>query len=181
MASNNKNSGKIPSGFAEWAFENIQERKRKRDIVLGGGSDRDKFDNLNGGQFRPEYIREVEQTRKDIQNHNFQLSDGLSGWLDDAYRNQHRERQEQSRRIGEQMFPPKRKELSELNQDLHDQGEMRNYYLRDRSGKAHARDLMFPEDETEKRRSQIESNRHPMDELMRKQLKDRENERKRSV
>ena len=180
MKTNNEDSGKIPSNFSGWAYESIQERKRKREIVLGGGSDRNKFDHLNGGQFRSEYVREVEQTRKDIQDHNFQLSDGFTNWLNDAYHNQRRERQDNARQIREQMFPPKR-ELSELDQDLHDRGELRNYNLRKNAGKEHARDLLFPVDETEKRRSQIENNRHPMDELIRKQLKERENKRKSSI
>ena len=184
-------SAKIPKGFSAWVYNEAQERNRKREIVLSVGRDpmtkknrqekgqsramtqQNKFDHLNGDQLRPEYIAELEETRKDIHDHNVEISEGFQTWLDGAMDRQKKARLDLAEQTRERMFPEKRTELSELDQALHDQGELTNYNLRKKEGKDHFRDLLFPPKETEKRRSQIENGRHPMDVLIRKQLEER--------
>lgn len=131
-----------------------------------------KFDRLNGGRIRPEYLEELEKAQRDSYNHTVELSDGFKDWLDNAYKNQREERQEVVRRVWESMQPPK-KELSDLDQDMHEYGEMRNYHIRKNKGKTHAETLLFPEEEIERRREKKNAERHPMDVLMRKQLEER--------
>ena len=101
-----------------------------------------------------------------------EMSDGFINWLDNARENQRRERRETARRIWENMQPPKR-ELSELDQAIHERGEMRNYHLQKEAGKVHAEGLLFSENEISRRRAEIENTRHPMDEAIKKRLQER--------
>lgn len=105
-----------------------------------------------------------------------EMSEGFKNWLDNAQDNQRRERQEVARRIWENMQPPKR-ELSDLDKAIHERGEMRNYHLHKEAGKAHAEGLLFSESEINRRRSENENNRHPMDEAMKKRLQERRQDR----
>lgn len=129
-------------------------------------------DNLNGGRLRPEYLNELEKAQHDSYNHSTPISEGFKNWLDDARENQHAERQEVARRIWEGMQPPKR-ELSDFDKAIHEAGNMRNYHLRKNEGKAHAEGLLFSDSETDRRRAEIDNNRHPMDIAIRKQLQER--------
>ena len=131
-----------------------------------------KFDNLNGGRIRPEYLDELEKARKDSYNHDVEISDGFQEWLSNAYDNQREERQKVAQRIWEGMQPPK-KELSELDKAIHEAGEMRNYHVRKNESKAHAETLLFSEEEISSRREKNVSDRHPMDIAMRKRLEER--------
>ena len=146
-------------GMTNNAYENMKQRRDRKKQLLGGV----KHDNLNGGQFRQEYINELEQTRKDIQDHNFKLSEGFSEWLTDAYRNQPKERQEERERIKERMFPELKKDP--FDEQIREHFKETQVQLRNR-----IRGSLFPDEETERRRTENESNRHPMDVWMRAQL-----------
>lgn len=135
-----------------------------------------KHDNLNCGHLRPEYLEELEKAQKDSYNHTVEISDGFKDWLNNAYDNQRAERKEVARRVWESMQPPKR-ELSDLDKAIHEAGEMRNYHMRKNEGKAHAESLLFTDSETDRRRSEIDNNRHPMDIAMRKQLEERKRQK----
>ena len=127
-----------------------------------------KFDMLNGGALRQEHIDEVKQAQEDSYNHTVKLSEGFTNWLNDAYNNQHRERQEQAQRMRENMFPePEKDPMDQAIRDrLH--GKETQFQLRQRM-----RGSFFPDAEIKRRQEENESKRHPMDQAMRKQLSDR--------
>ena len=64
-----------------------------------------KYDNLNGGHLRQEYLEELEKAQRDSYNHN---SDGLKSWRNDTRQNQRAERQEVARRVWENMQQKKK-------------------------------------------------------------------------
>lgn len=144
------------------------EREARRETM---GNDY-KFDNLNGGRIRPEYLDELEKAQKDSYNHTVELSDGFKDWLDNAYKNQREERQEVARRVWESM-QPSRKQLSDLDQDMHEQGNQRNINLRKNEMRERYRQSLFPDAEIERRRDENESKRHPMDVAMREKLREK--------
>ena len=135
-----------------------------------------KFDSLNGGRMRPEYLEEIEKAQHDSYNHTVELSDGFKDWLNNAYDNQRAERQEVARRVWESMQPPKR-ELSDLDQDFHAQGNQRNINLKKNELRERVRQSLFPDAEIERRREKNEDERHPMDIAMRKQLEERKQQK----
>ncbi len=107
-----------------------------------------------------------------MNNHETEMSKGFENWLNNAFENQRAERQESARRAWAVNQLPAR-ELSDLDKAIHERGEMRNYHLQKNAGKAHAEELLFSEAEIDRRHSEIISNRHPMDEAMRKRLQER--------
>lgn len=149
------------------------EREAKRE-TFGNGH---KFDNLNGGRMRQEYVDEIHEAQQDSQNHSVQMSDGFKNWLSDRYHNQAKERQDQIQAVKEQMFP-RRTELNEFEQSLHEYGDQRNQNLRKNDMREQYRRSLFSDSEIERRRESIENNRHPMDIAMRERLQERENQRK---
>ena len=126
-----------------------------------------KFDMLNGGALRQEYLDELEQAKKDSYNHTVQLSEGFQKWLNGAKDRQEQARQEQAQRMREQMFPPKEIDplSKEINAVMRGEGVETDYQFRCRM-----RDKLFPDAETKRRREVNEEKRHPMDVMMRKQL-----------
>ena len=127
-----------------------------------------KFDMLNGGALRQEYIDELKQAQEDHYNHNVKLSEGFQNWLNNSIGEQERARQEQAQRMREQMFPPKHEvdPLSrEINATMCGIGVETDYQYQRRM-----RDRLFPDAETKRRREENEEKRHPMDVMMRQQL-----------
>lgn len=165
----NSEKGKIPSGFSGWAYDEIQSRNRRREIVLGGASmgDRDKFDELNGGRINDQYVEEIRKTQQDIHDHNFQLSEGFTQWLNEAYRRQPTERKEEIQQMKQHMFPEK--DPDPMDQEIRNRlfGKETQPQLR-----ARFRSSFFPDDRTDQLHDEQKS-AHPMDEMMRKQLRDR--------
>ena len=144
------------------------EREAKRE-TFGNGH---KFDNLNGGRMRQEYVNEVYKAQQDSQNHTVQMSDGFKNWLSECYRNQAKERQDQVQNIKEQMFPVRR-ELSEFDMLLKENGNQRNINLQKNEMRERFRQSLFPDAEIDRRREKNEAERHPMDIAMREQLEKR--------
>ena len=134
-----------------------------------------KYDNLNGGRIRQEFLDEVEQTRQDIDNHTYQMSEGFSDWLRDRWNNQPEERRQAVQNAKQNLFPEKNNGLSELDQQIHEIGEISNYNRARNEFKARAHDKLFPEKEIKRRQDEQAETRHPMDVWMRQQLEDRKN------
>ena len=147
------------------------EREAKRETF---GNDY-KFDRLNGGRMKPEYIEENQQAERDAYNHTVRLSEGFQNWLNESIGYQEKARQEQAQRMREQMFPPKEIDpLSrEINAVMRGEGVETDYQFRCRM-----RDRLFPDAEIERRRTENETNRHPMDIAMRERLQEREAQKK---
>lgn len=147
---------------------NTNGEQAKRE-TLGNGY---KFDNLNGGRMRNEYVNEIHEAQQDSQNHSVQMSDGFKDWLSERYRNQAKERQEQIQDVKAQMFP-RRGEMCELDLAMKERGNQRNINLRKNEMRERFRQSLFSDAEIERRRSENESKRHPMDIAMREKLRER--------
>lgn len=134
-----------------------------------------KNDNLNCGLPRQEYLEELEQAKRDAYNHDVKLSKGFCNWMNERFMNQSNERKEERKQLKNQMFPEER-DVHPMDRAINEalRGERSSYYKQ----RQRAEENLFSDKEIKKRRSEIENNRHPMDELMRKQLKERENRRK---
>ena len=104
---------------------------------------------------------------------NIKLSDGFNEWLRSAHENQHRERQDANAEARLRMFSETGSGLSEFDQELHEKGFAPNYYAKRREDKRKWADLLFSDDEIERRRDKKKADRHPMDEAIRKQLEER--------
>lgn len=175
-----KEDKKLPDGFANYLVQQMAERRdRKNKLLSQGWNDHNKADNLNGGLPRQEYLDELEKARQDSYNHSATLSKGFCNWMTEQFNNQPEERQARVNEIRESFD----QQLEEGRQ-VHPMDKMINEALRgERSGnyyrqRRNAERNLFPADEVEKRRSQIENNHHPMDAEMRQRLADREARKK---
>ena len=142
-------------------------RKQAKREMFGNGH---KFDNLNGGRMKEEYVKEIHEAQQDSRNHTVQMSDGFKNWLSDRFHNQERERQEDIQNVKERMFP-KHGELSEIDKAMHEYGEKRNYHVRKYEQKERFSNSLFSD--IDRRREDIENSRHPMDIAMRNRLDER--------
>lgn len=142
------------------------EREAKRELL---GNDY-KFDKLNGGRMRQEYVNEIHEAQQDLRNHTVRLSEGFQNWLNESIGYQEKARQEQAQRMREQMFPPKEIDplSKEINAVMRGEGVETDYQFRCRM-----RDKLFPDTEIDRRRDENESKRHPMDIEMRERLQER--------
>ena len=136
-----------------------------------------KFDNLNGGRMRPEYVEENMTASQDAYDHTLKPSEGFSEWLRDRHENQPQERREMIEDAKRRMFPDKGTEMSAMDQAIHETGYGPNYYRKLREDKQKAADMLFPDAEIERRREENENKRHPMDVMMRQQLAERKRQK----
>ena len=146
------------------------ERERRRSGTFGDGY---KYDNLNGGRMRPEYLDEIAELREQAENHTLRASDGFLEWQADRFANQGRERKEHVQQLRERLFPERKSIMTPIDEEIHAQGEQENYYRELREWKKAAAEKLFPERETERRQDERANNRHPMDVKMRQILAER--------
>ena len=164
---------KLPDNFGEYLHQQMTYRRdRKKELLSSGWSDRNKYDNLNGGRPRQEYLEELDKARQDAYNHTVTFSDGFNEWMADRYQNQHRERMEDVRQIEDHMFV--KKEPHPMDIAIREQMAGKEKLVQARRRIA---EHLFPDDLTERLHDNVQS-RDPMDIAMRKRLADQQAKRK---
>lgn len=164
---------KLPDGFGEYLYQQMAERRDRKNKLLGQGwNDKNKADNLNGGRPRQEYLDELEKARQDAYNHTTTLSDGFVAWMDDRAKNQHRERMEEVRALENHMFVKKEPHPMDIAIRERLAGSEKQVQLRNRM-----KPSLFPDDVTDQLRKDQQTT-DPMDLAMRQRLADREARKK---